>query len=55
MECSTAGNSHLSCLWSNGSRMVTHPYINWAHDNLTFVIKCKTFTPCCVSPHSMTK
>ena len=31
--------------------MVTHPCINWAHDCLTSVIKCKMFTPCYVSPH----
>ena len=50
VECSTAGHSHVSHLWSNASRMVTHPCINWAHDCLTSVIKHKTFAPCYVSP-----
>ena len=38
-------------LWSNASRMVTHPCINWARDYLTSVIKHKTFAPCYVSSH----
>ena len=37
-------------LWSNASRMVTHPCINGARDCLTSVIKCKTFAPCYLSP-----
>ena len=40
-------------LWSNASRMVTHPCINWARDCLTSVIKCKTFAPCYVSPYKL--
>ena len=50
MEHSTAGYIHISHFWSNASRKVTHPCINWAHDCLTSVIKRKTFVPCHVSP-----
>ena len=32
VECSTAGHSHVSHLWSNAGRMVTHPCINQAYD-----------------------
>ena len=46
----TAGHSHISYLWSNASRMVTHTRINLAHDCLTLMIKRKTFAPCYVSP-----
>ena len=35
--------------------MVTHPCINWAHDCLTSVIRCKTFTPCYVSPQVISR
>ena len=44
----TAGHNLISHLWNNAGRMVTHPYINWAHDCLTSVIKHKTFAPCYV-------
>ena len=46
---SIAGHSHISHLWRNAGRMVTHPCINQAHDCLTSVIKRKTFLPCYVS------
>ena len=46
VECSTDWHSHISHLWSNASRMVSHPCINWARDGLTSVIKRKPFTPC---------
>ena len=46
VEHSTARHSLISHLWSNASRTVTHPFINWDHDCLTSVIKHKMFVPC---------
>ena len=46
VECSTAGQSHISHLQSNASRTATHACIYWDHDFLTSVIKHKTFAPC---------
>ena len=50
VECNTARHSNISHLWSNASRMVTHPCINKAYDCITSVIKHKTLTSCYVSP-----